>query len=102
MPQLRLMGDDPEHVEQVLAILLPLLTGDPRLIVGDPARLRHRGGGGRIVIDVSAAHRTRPEGPIRVRAERVDDRPAPGPAARPRTRRGPTPPALPPATEEGR
>lgn len=58
---------------------LRLMADSDELQVGEPVRLRHRGGGGRVVVDVSAV---RP-GPIRVEAERVDD-PPPGRQALPR------------------
>jgi len=74
MLQLRLMGDDPDHVDEVLQILLPLLRSCPDLQVGDETRLRHRGGGGRVVVDVTAAAR-RTRGRVRVTAERVDAQP---------------------------
>ena len=79
MLQLRIMGDDPAHVDRVLEVLLRLMADSDELQVGEPVRLRHRGGGGRVVVDVSAV---RP-GPIRVEAERVDD-PPPGRQALPR------------------
>ncbi|MEV4093813.1 hypothetical protein [Streptosporangium saharense] len=69
MPQIRLMGDDAAHVECVLEILLPLLATSPDPVVGDPTRLLHRSGGGRIVLDVSARRR---EDPIRVQVEATD------------------------------
>lgn len=65
MPQLRLMGDDPDSVDRVLAVLLPLMRAHPQLQVGEPARLRHRGGGGRVVVDVTAP-------PAEVTVDRVD------------------------------
>ncbi|RBQ17791.1 hypothetical protein DP939_23305 [Spongiactinospora rosea] len=88
------MGDDPDHVEQVLALLLDLIDADPRLNISDPTRLSHRSGGARIVVDISVPNwRARRGEPIRGHVERSDERPPP----RRRVRRGGTPPALPPA-----
>ncbi|GLX06583.1 hypothetical protein [Microbispora sp. NBRC 16548] len=54
-------------MEHVLAILVPWLRACPDLVVGDPTRLRHRSGGGRIVFEVIAT----PGRPY-ASAERVD------------------------------
>ncbi|WP_157249708.1 hypothetical protein [Nonomuraea typhae] len=92
MPQVRVMGDDLHHVEQVVTLLLHLINSAPALTAGDPTRLHHRGGGGRIVFDVNAT--TRPasaERPEQVRAERIDNQGARPPRRTPRRR------ALPPA-----
>jgi hypothetical protein len=93
MPQVRVMGDDPEHVCVVVGLLLALIDASPALTAGDPTRLRHRGGGGRVVFDVSATTRRTNTDPLatRVRAERVDDPPAPRPRRTAQRR------ALPPA-----
>ncbi|MEU4924627.1 hypothetical protein AB0G29_35400 [Streptomyces parvus] len=92
MVQLRLMSDDKELGEDVLAVLLPLLDACTALRAGEPTRLRHRDGGLRVVLDVQLA------GPSPVTVERADEptgtRTSSGPPAtrRPRARR-----ALPPA-----
>ncbi|GAA0949150.1 hypothetical protein [Nonomuraea longicatena] len=93
MPQVRVIGDDPDHVDQVVTLILALINASPHLIAGDPTRLRHRGGGGRVVFDVTVTdRRTTPEpAPTRVHAERVDNLPTP------RSRRTPPRRALPPA-----
>ncbi|RBQ21650.1 hypothetical protein DP939_02760 [Spongiactinospora rosea] len=95
MPQIRIMDDDPDYVEHILSILLPLLAADPRLTVGTVTRLRHREGGGRQVFTLLAIDyppRATPS-PIHITAERVDPPPPPRRMApRSRTRR-----ELPPA-----
>lgn len=92
MPQIRVMGDDPEHVDRVVAALRELIAASPELVMGDVTRLRHRGGGGRIVFDVcSTLCSTTTAQPVRVeRVERVSNEPAPRP------RPGRRPRALPP------
>jgi hypothetical protein len=90
MPQVRVMGDDGEHVDRVVILLRALIAGTPSLVAGDLTRLPHRGGGGRIVFDVSAAEWPASLGDAdEVRVERVET----GPAQRPRA--GRTPRALP-------
>ncbi|ATL88747.1 hypothetical protein [Streptomyces malaysiensis] len=91
MVQLRVMTDDRERGEDVLAVLLPLLQACTALQASEPTRLSHRGGGLRVVLDVQLA------GAPAVRIERED-----GPtASRTRTGRGGAParrqrrPALP-------
>ncbi|MFI6907331.1 hypothetical protein ACIBKY_39155 [Nonomuraea sp. NPDC050394] len=88
MPQVRVMGDDPDHVEQVVALLLALIDASPALTAGDPTRLRHRSGGGRIVFDANATGRaaTSAAQPERVRAQRIDNQPANRPRRTPRRR----------------
>ncbi|MGV9386082.1 hypothetical protein ACWDRB_60475 [Nonomuraea sp. NPDC003707] len=87
MPQVRIMGDDPEHVEQVISLLLALIDSAPSLTAGDPTRLRHRSGGGRIVFDLNATDRRIPaDRPTRVHAERIDNQPAPRPRRAPARR----------------
>ncbi|MFI1890394.1 hypothetical protein [Streptomyces jumonjinensis] len=65
MVQIRVMTDDAELGEDVLAVLLPLLRSCTALRTGEPTRLGHRGGGLRAVLDVQLA------GPPAVRVERV-------------------------------
>ncbi|MFI6910468.1 hypothetical protein ACIBKY_55125 [Nonomuraea sp. NPDC050394] len=95
MPQVRIMGDDPDHVEQVTTLLLVLIDVSPALTAGDPTRLRHRSGGGRIVFDVNTTsatgRRTAAARPERVRAERLDNQPATRPRRTPRRRELPPP-----------
>jgi hypothetical protein len=90
MPQVRIMGDNRANVERVVELLLGLIADSPDLFAGDPTDLGHRGGGARIVFDVSARP-GEPGGRERVRAERVDTTPD----RRPSRRRSPR--ALPPA-----
>ncbi|MFG2176947.1 hypothetical protein ACGFMO_37235 [Streptomyces niveus] len=91
MVQLRLMTDDNERGEDVLAVLLPLLNACTALRASEPTRLSHRGGGLRVVLDVQLA------GAPTVTVERSDVPPGSPrggpPAARRRARR-----ALPPAS----
>ncbi|MFF3256436.1 hypothetical protein ACFYWP_36890 [Actinacidiphila glaucinigra] len=49
------MGDDSSRVAAVLEVLLPLLQDHPLLQVGDPAELRMRGPGRRVVFEVTRA-----------------------------------------------
>ncbi|MER6508265.1 hypothetical protein ABT158_15700 [Nonomuraea sp. NPDC001636] len=80
MPQVRVMGDDPDHVEQVVSLLLALIGSSPSLTAGDPTRLRHRNGGGRVVFDLNATNRRAPtDRPTRVQSERIDNQAAPRP-----------------------
>ncbi|MEV0822541.1 hypothetical protein [Nonomuraea rubra] len=90
MPQVRIMGDNAANVQRVAELLLDLIAGSPELHAGDPTDLGHRGGGARIVFDVSARPREA-GGRERVQAERVETTPA----RRPRPPRSPR--ALPPA-----
>lgn len=55
MVQLRVMTDDKQLGEDVLAVLLPLLGACTALQAGEPTRLSHRGGGLRVVLDVQLA-----------------------------------------------
>ncbi|WP_018569640.1 hypothetical protein [Streptomyces sp. PsTaAH-124] len=92
MVQLRVMTDDKQRGEEVLAVLLPLLNACTALQASEPTKLSHRGGGLRVVLDVQLA------GAPTVTVERADEltgtRTRSGPPAtrRPRARR-----ALPPA-----
>ncbi|MFM9449130.1 hypothetical protein [Streptomyces acidiscabies] len=92
MVQLRVMTDDKDLGEDVLAVLLPLLDACTALQASEPTRLSHRGGGLRVVLDVQLA------GAPTVTVERADaptgtyTRSGPPPARRSRARR-----ALPPA-----
>ncbi|MCX4554559.1 hypothetical protein [Streptomyces sp. NBC_01500] len=92
MVQLRLMTDEKDRGEDVLAVLLPLLNACTALQASEPTRLSHRGGGLRVVLDVQLA------GAPTVTVERDDastgtyTRSGGPPARRPRARR-----ALPPA-----
>ncbi|MER6365829.1 hypothetical protein [Kitasatospora sp. NPDC001527] len=83
MVQVRVMGDDAARVRDVLAVLLPYLERCPDLVLGDTTELGHRGGGGRVVFDLSlprsAAGSTTagspaddPPGSVWVRSERAD------------------------------
>ncbi|MFI9366074.1 hypothetical protein ACIG5E_34240 [Kitasatospora sp. NPDC053057] len=79
MVQVRLMGDDSGRVDRVLELMLQALRACPDLVVGDTTRLGHRGGGGRLVFDVSlsagsttGSSTTGGPGPVWVRAERTD------------------------------
>lgn len=77
MVQIRVMSDDGQAVEDVLQTAHRWLSACPDLVVGDPTRLSHRGGGGRVVFEVMLV---RPA--VRVEhAERVDP-PAGGPPVR--------------------
>lgn len=76
MVQMRLMGDDPERVGEVVELVFEILRDSGRVNLGDPAELSMRGPGRRIVVDVTPAHEA---GPIRARAERVDREPGPKP-----------------------
>jgi hypothetical protein len=94
MVQLRVMTDNKQRGEDVLAVLLPLLNACTALQASEPTRLSHRDGGLRVVLDVQVA------GAPTVTVERdnvppAGARPARGgpPAARRRARR-----ALPPAS----
>ncbi|MFI1869707.1 hypothetical protein [Streptomyces jumonjinensis] len=91
MVQIRVMTDDAELGEDVLAVLLPLLRSCTALRTGEPTRLSHRGGGLRVALDVQLAD------PPAVRVERADaprtqSRSGGSPARRLRAQRG-----LPPA-----
>jgi hypothetical protein len=55
MVQLRVMTDDRELGEEVLELLLPLLQACTALRTSEPAELRHRSGGLRVVLDVQPA-----------------------------------------------
>ncbi|MEU6285012.1 hypothetical protein [Streptomyces sp. NPDC047028] len=55
MVQLRVMTDDKQRGEDVLAVLLPLLKACTALEAGEPTRLSHRNGGLRVVLDVQLA-----------------------------------------------
>lgn len=55
MAQLRLMTDDKQRGEDVLAVLLPLLNACTALQASEPTKLSHRGGGLRVVLDVQLA-----------------------------------------------
>ncbi|MFE7194460.1 hypothetical protein [Kitasatospora sp. NPDC057541] len=82
------MGDDAARVRDVLAVLLPYLEQCPDLVVGDTTELGHRGGGGRVVFDLSlprsAAASTAggsaddPPGPVWACSERADRSARPG------------------------
>jgi hypothetical protein len=77
--QIRVMDDDPGLAREVLDLLLRCVAReDSGLRAGSVTELRHRGGGGRYVVDVMPTGQTvRPAGgPVWVDAERVDDRPA--------------------------
>ncbi len=103
MVQIRVMSDDFGSASRVLEVLLPLLEASPDLVVGDTTELSHRGGGRRVVFDLSP---TRPgpvgDGPTadggtvdwEVRVEWAD-RP---PRSRPRSRVGAGQRALPPGS----
>ncbi|MFD8705913.1 hypothetical protein ACFV1W_25460 [Kitasatospora sp. NPDC059648] len=70
------MGDSSERVHRVLEVLLPVLRTHPDLVVGDTTVLHHRGGGARIVFDLSLAdgEAAAGDGPAEgwVRVERED------------------------------
>lgn len=92
MVQLRVMTDDKQRGEEVLAVLLPLLNACTALQASEPTKLSHRGGGLRVVLDVQLA------GAPAVTVERADEptgthtRSGPPATRRSRARR-----ALPPA-----
>lgn len=78
MVQIRVMSDDGQAVEDVLQTAHRWLSACPDLVVGDPTRLSHRGGGGRVVFELMLA---RPG--VRVEsAERVDQPARDSPARR--------------------
>lgn len=58
MVQVRVMGDDPDRVKQVLGRLLPLIATSGTLIAGDPAELGMRGPGRRVTFEVLPASGT--------------------------------------------
>lgn len=93
MVQVRVMTDDKQIGEDVLAVLLPLLNACTALQASEPTKLSHRGGGLRVVLDVQLA------GAPTVTVER-DDVPRSGRArsggGAPARRRQPRRPALPP------
>lgn len=66
MVQIRVMGDDADRVTEVLELLLPLVRSSTALHVGDPAELRMRGPGRRVVFELT------PAGPGTVWLERDD------------------------------
>lgn len=76
MVQVRIMHTtDAALVAEVVEILLPWIAACPDLIMGDPVELGTRGGtGSRIVVELIPATRAAQPQPVRVRAERVDDR----------------------------
>lgn len=76
MVQVRLMGDDPERVGQVAAILRDAIERDRRLRVGDATTLANRRGPGiRIVFDLTPEE-SRAEPDVEFVVERVPPRPA--------------------------
>ncbi|MEV4079170.1 hypothetical protein AB0J43_02605 [Nonomuraea fuscirosea] len=82
MVQIRVMDDDGELAAEVVARLVRLLNSDESdLRAGSVNRAGHRGGGGRLFLDVMPDDWV-PSGPARVRAERVDRAPARRPARR--------------------
>lgn len=70
MAQVRVMADDVDEVDAILAELLPWLRACPTLAAGSPTRLGHRGGGGRVVFELMLSGSA--AGPVRVEAERTD------------------------------
>ncbi len=96
MPQVRLMGDDPDEVDDVLEVALRWLRTCPDLVVGNPTGLHHRSGGRRVVFELMLAA---PTGPQRVQAERVDTPSSPPRASVPAAGRPRRRPALPPGRQ---
>lgn len=69
MPQIRIMSDNPAHVEQVAELLREAIEREPRLFAGDQSRVPNRRGDGiRVYFDLSAIDPS----PVRASAERVD------------------------------
>ncbi|GAA3559742.1 hypothetical protein GCM10022419_045440 [Nonomuraea rosea] len=59
MPQVRVMDDDADLAAEVVEQLVELIArADSGLRAGSITRLRHRGGGGRFVVDVEPSPRS--------------------------------------------